>query len=303
MTGGAPADETAAAPISTPTQPDEVAGEAPVAIGDGTVQIAYLHSGRVSHSWHQSLMNTIAYDKSVGLNVINTAPYAVACSGPNSLVEGRNMAVSHFLDKTEASWLMFIDTDMGFQADAVERLLVAADPVDRPIVGGLCFALKHMGPDGKGGFRVLPVPTLFMWGQNDKQGQGFCNRFRYPPDAMLKVDGTGAAFLLIHRRVLDEMRFIYGDAWFDFVQYDDGTQVSEDLSFCYRARSMNFGLHVHMGVQITHHKEFWLDAGDYAMPQREPMARQMDAAKQPCGKCGNVSCDGGWGCLPSGDPA
>lgn len=299
MTGAAPGTSGSQPPTDTPLLPPQIAGETAGRPDDGSVQIAYLHGGQVSHSWHQSLINAIAYDKSVGLNVIGTAPFAVHCSGPNSLVEGRNMAAKHFLDETEAAWLLFVDTDMGFEADAIERLWVAADPVGRPVVGGLCFALKHLGPDGKGGYRVLPVPTLFMWGRNDKQGYGFCNRFRYPPDALLKVDGTGAAFILIHRTVLEEVRDVYGDAWFDLVAYDDGTQVSEDLSFCYRVRSVNRSIFVHTGVEITHHKQFWLGASDYRMPDREPMARQMAAAKEPCAACGNISCDGGWGCLPS----
>ncbi len=282
MTETAPEDKTAAVPIAVQIAASEVVGEgagrAGYVPGEGSVAIAYLHGSRVSHSFHQSLMSTIAYDKAVGLNLIGPMPYAVSCSGPNSLVEGRNMAVANFLDKTECEWLFFVDTDMGFQADALERLLLAADPIERPVVGGLCFAMKHMGADGAGGFKVMPVPTLFMFAKNDKQGMGFANRFRYPPETMVRVAGTGAAFLLIHRRVLAEMREYHGDAWFDFVQYGDGAQVSEDLSFCWRLADLKVPIYVHTGVKITHHKELWLSEADYHMPDREPMAAMMAAA-------------------------
>lgn len=290
MTGGAPEDETGRAPTDTPAQGSQVAGghgrgqDDPLELG--TVQIAYLHGGTVSHSWHQSLLNAIAYDKAIGQDVIASLPYAVSCSGPNSLVEGRNMAVKHFLDETDAQWLMFIDTDMGFQADAIERLLVAARFVERPVIGGLCFALKHMKPDGMGGFNVLPVPTLFEWARNEDQGLGFANRFRYPPESIVKVAGTGAAFLLINRWVLDRLRNAYGDRWFDFVQYGDGVQVSEDLSFCWRLAEQEIPVHVHTGIKVSHHKQFWLSEADYHMPHREPMAPMIEAAggKGPCGQ-------------------
>lgn len=299
MTGVAPGDETVATAPTAPGAARQVAGEGAGHTGDSAVQIAYMHSTRVSHSWHQSMMNMIAFDKSVGMNVIESAPMAVSCSGPNSLVEGRNIAVTHFLDKTTHEWLMFIDTDMGFAPDALEQLLFAADPVQRPIVGGLCFALKHMGPDGKGGYNVRPVPTLFAWAKNPQQGYGFANRFIYPPETLVQVAGTGAAFILIHRSVLAEMRTAYGDSWFNFVQYGDGTSVSEDLSFCYRAGQMQKPVFVHTGVKITHHKEIWLDENSYVMPDKEPMGLMIDAAKsESCSQCGNVSCDGGWGCLP-----
>lgn len=280
MTGVAPGDETDATPTDIPAGAHEVAGEATEAIHGGTVQIAYMHGGQVSHSWHQSLMNAIAYDKSVGLNVIENPPFAVHCSGPNSLVEGRNMAVAHFLDNTLAEWLFMVDTDMGFQPEAMEQLLLAADPVERPVVGGLCFALKHITPDGTGGFRVMPVPTLFMWAKNPKQGMGFANRFRYPPETLVPVAGTGAAFIIIHRSVLEEIRAKMGDVWYNFVQYSDGAQVSEDLSFCYRVGTINRSIFVHTGVKTTHHKTFWLSENDYPMPDAEPMQVQMDAAKE-----------------------
>lgn len=284
MTGVAPGTSGSHTPIDIPAPGSEVTGEGGSAVSGGAppggVQIAYLHPGTVSHSWHQSLMNAIAYDKSLGANLIHHAPFGVSCSGPNSLVEARNMAVRHFLDNTQAEWLMFIDTDMGFEADAIERLVFAASENGRAVVGGLCFALKHVGPDGMGGFRVLPIPTLFEMGKNDEEGIGFVNRFRYPPDAMVKVAGTGAAFLLIHRKPLEEIAEFCGDEWFNMVQYENGKTVSEDLSFCFRLNQLNWAVYVHTGVKITHHKQFWLSEGDYRMPEVEPALRQMEAAKQ-----------------------
>lgn len=314
MTERATTDETAPTPTDAPPGAHEVTGGAPrrqdAPSSDESVQIAYLHSNQVSHSWHASMMNMIGYDKSVGMNIIRTLPFGVHCSGPNSLVEGRNLAVQHFLDTTDSGWLFFVDTDMGFRADDLERLLVAADPVARPVVGGLCFSMKHMGSDGRWGQRVMPVPTLFMFAKNPGQGVGFANRFIYPPEAMVQVAGTGAAFILIHRSVLKRIRDTYGDAWFDFVRYGDGAQVSEDLSFCWRVNATGFPIFVNTGVKVTHHKELWLDEADYHMPDREPMQKMMDAVVDEvaifpggselaaCGRCGNISCDGGWGCLP-----
>jgi hypothetical protein len=265
---------------ATALMASDVVGSSGYVPDEASVALGYLHSSRVSHSWHQSLMNTLAYDKSVGLNLIGEMPFAVSCSGPNSLVEGRNMAVANFLDKTEAEWFFFVDTDMGFEADALERLVLAADPLRRPVVGGLCFAMKHMGSDGRGGFKVMPVPTLFMFAKNEEQGVGFANRFIYPPDTLVQVAGTGGAFLLLHRSVLENMRAKYGDVWFNFVQYGDGAQVSEDLSFCWRLAEMQVPVFVHTGIKVTHHKELWLSEDDYSQPSREPMAKMMDAASE-----------------------
>lgn len=282
MTGVAPGDETDRTPTDVPAQASEVAGEAgrpqDEPTGDGLVQIAYCHGSRVSHSWHVSMQNMLVYDKVAGFNVIQSAPYMVSCSGPHGLVEGRNLAVKDFLDRTAHEWLFWVDTDMGFDPNSLDRLLAAADPVERPVVGGLCFALKHTGPDGMGGFNVQPVPTIFGLMKHPEQGIGFVNRHIYPPDALIQVAGTGSAFILIHRSVLEDIRAKMGETWYDLVSYADGKPVSEDLSFCWRVGATERPLFVHTGVRTTHHKELWVGEADYHMPDAEPMYRSTKQA-------------------------
>lgn len=246
------------------------AGETPsvVPVGrDGRVQIAYLHEHRVSHSFHVSLMNLLVWDKIAGSNLIESAPYMVAASGPNGIPEGRNLAVRNFLDETPHEWLFFVDTDMGFEPDSLERLVKTASADERPIVGGLCFAARQVSPDGFGGFNIKPLPTIFQVGQTTEGNLGFVGMLKYERDSVVQVAGTGAAFLLIHRDVLSAMRTIHGDRWFDCTTYADGTtQVSEDLSFCFRAGLLQAPIHVDTSVKTTHHKDIWIGEAAYDMP-------------------------------------
>jgi hypothetical protein len=39
--------------------------------------------------------------------------------------------------------------------------------------------------------------------------------------------------------------------------------TSEDLSFCMRAGALDIPVHVHTGVQASHHKPIWLAEDDY----------------------------------------
>lgn len=258
-----------------PDEPSEFAGGSAGYPDKGTIRIAYCHSTQVSHSWHTSLMTAIAYDKSVGPGCIGGAPIQVYCSGPHGLVEGRNLAISMFLDQAEDDWLMWIDTDMGFSHDAIEQLWLAADVDSRPVIGGLCFAAKMQGPDGKGGYVIRPLPTLFGLAK-DKDGRiGFLNRATYPPDTLYQTAGTGAAFILIHRSVLQTMFDKYGDDWYTPVAYDNKKPISEDLSFCWRLGDLGIPLFVHTGVRITHHKEIWLGEDQYDMPDEDPIFKQI----------------------------
>lgn len=241
--------------------------------GDGLVQMAYLHPHTVSHSWHESVMRLVTYDQLHKSRVVGTGgPFMISC-GTGAVVESRTLATRKFLDETPHEWLWMIDTDMGFSPDTVDRLVDAADPVERPVVGALCFGAREMAYDGMGGRRIRPAPTIYMPAK-DMQGHiGFTTRWEYPENALVQCAGTGAACLLIHRSVLVRLREKYGDGWWDPVRYPDGRWVSEDLSFCWRLSTLQIPLFVHTGVTTTHHKSVWLGADDY-----EPLTASAPAS-------------------------
>lgn len=235
-------------------------------MGDGQVQIAYLHAHHVSHSWHESMMRLAAYDSANECRIVSTGgPFMIRCDA-GGLVESRNLAVQRYLDETDHEWLFLIDTDMGFAADTVDRLVEAADPAERPVVGGLCFALREVRYDGLGGRRVMPVPTLFNIARTPAGHIGFSTRWEFPDNTLVQVAATGAACLLVHRTAVEKLRAEHGDHWFDQVRYQDGRLLSEDLSFCYRLGAAGLPVFVHTGVKTTHHKQVWIGADDYTPP-------------------------------------
>ena len=138
----------------------------------------------------------------------------------DGLAESRNTAVVKFLEEKRADWLLWIDTDMGFPPDLIERLMASADPVERPIVGALAFTWRHQTADGMGGWRCLATPTLFDWGHGDDGEMGFIVRVDYYPDAVQQVAGTGMACVLIHKSVFEAIFEKYkplGQMWYDRV--------------------------------------------------------------------------------------
>lgn len=240
------------------------------ASGDGLVQMAYLHPHTVSHSWHESVMRLAAYDAINSGRIMGTGgPLMVTCSS-GALVESRNLATRLWLDDTPHEWLWFVDTDMGFEPDTVDRLVDAADPAERPVVGALCFSAREVVADGMGGRRIMPAPTLYSPAKDVGGQVGFTTRWHYPENTVVQVAGTGAACLLVHRTAAEKIRAQYGDTWWDPVKYPDGRWVSEDLSFCWRLSTLGIPLFVHTGVKTTHHKYIWVGADDYAPPAEVP---------------------------------
>lgn len=229
----------------------------------GTVLVAYLHPNSVSHSFSDSLMRLVAFDLAHEGRVVRSGGPVMFRCGPGGLVEARNDVVAHFLDNTSCEWLWMVDSDMGFAPDTVERLVAAADPSERPVVGALCFGMKETGPDGMQGWNTQPFPTLYDWAQKPDGEFGFHIRRDYRPNTLTQVAGTGAACLLVHRSVLAKLREQHGDLWFERTRYASGKPVSEDLSFCFRVNAAGFPIFVHTGVRTTHHKAIWLGEQDY----------------------------------------
>lgn len=252
------------------------------------VAVAYVHdnAGRVT-SFEESLLAMRDYD-AANMGVITdriTVRY-----GTDGLVAARNTIAARFV-QTDSDWLLWVDTDMGFQPDALYRLLQVADPTERPIVGGLCFVNRENTHDGYNGYRARPVPTIYKWRDEYETGgpAGFVATPMYPVSTVMRVDATGAAFILIHRSVFERIAesvvpglgVQVGPHWYDRTFDGAGNLMGEDISFCTRALLARIPIHVHTGVRTTHFKEFWLSEVDHwrhyvPPPAAEPVAVVID---------------------------
>ena len=249
------------------------------------VTVAYVHPNEITTSWHQSLLNLVAHDLDNHCRVARGGWLAIRCYGADGIPGARNNAVAQFLEEKEADWLFWIDTDMGFEPDVVDRLLEVADPVERPIVGGLCFAQKQTVPDGMGGWRTALAPTIYDWTTIEATGEtGFLSRREYPVNALVQCAGTGSACLLIHRSVFEKIAAMSGTgSWYDRVPNltANGRLLGEDLSFCLRAGALGIPLYVHTGVHTTHFKPAWLGEEDYWRSVVPPPAMHPTAVIVP----------------------
>jgi GT2 family glycosyltransferase len=225
-----------------------------------TVTLAYVHSTDVAHSFHDSLVNLLLFDASHEQRIIRGGYLPFRC-GTEGLVAARNRIAAHFA-ASDADWLFVVDTDMGFAPDTLERLVRAADAVERPIVGALCFAWRELEPDGLSGYRCEPRPTIFDYVPSD-DGRKFMGVSSYPLDEVVQCAGTGSACVLIHRSVFERIEAEYGSTWYDRITGDDGNKLGEDISFCVRAAGCGFPIHVHTGVKTTHCKTLWVGEPDF----------------------------------------
>lgn len=159
-----------------------------------------------------------------------------------SIEDARNMLTRVALAHDDVTHLLFIDDDMVFRPESALRL------VDHklPIVGGLCFNRRE--PYQPVLARLQPpeyaLENRYGW------------IYDYPQNALVGVDGTGAAFLLVAREVLEAVGGTYSEGhWWDKLP-----ETSEDFSFCSRVRECGYEIFVDTGLEIGHLGQVCIDA-------------------------------------------
>jgi hypothetical protein len=153
----------------------------------------------------------------------------------------RNSLVHEFL-KTDATELLFIDSDVIATADDILRLM--AQSGDKDITTG---AYPRRAKD-QNFFADLYFDTN---GNLEFEG------------SLMRVERAPTGFMLIQRHVLEQMIFVHPEwayeksptetvsAVFDFAIVD-GKYVGEDYLFCDRATSMGFKVYIDVDISLPH---------------------------------------------------
>lgn len=225
---------------------------------DQKVLLATPHGHEVSARWVKSLLALIAHDIRNHGRIVDGGNYLLNSSGAN-VTNARNEIVRTFLDVTDHDWLWFVDTDMTFDPDILDRLIESAHPTERPVMGALCFSLQD-------GWRACPTTYLIRDDGNIGRTMTYEGRMRCL---------TGSGCLLIHRSVLEGMRDKYPAPyeWFQETRVGD-KPAGEDLTFCIRAEAAGYPVHVDTTIKCGHEKPFIVDEAMY-IAQREANVREQ----------------------------
>ena len=217
--------------------------------------VSYVHPAEaVTAVFHHSIVGLLIHDMRHHRRIIDGGGHFPTVSGAN-IVNARNLAVRTFLDGHDADWLFTVDTDEAFAPDTVDRLVEAAHPQTRPIVGGLYYGIWH------GSGQPVQFPQMFEWVDDPP---GVSRIESWPPGQIIPVGATGAGCMLIHRRVLQAMRSAHPEPWPWYAESVlDGQPISEDITFCMRAGALGFPIFVHTGVEAAHQKPSLLTSHTY----------------------------------------
>ena len=188
------------------------------------------------------------------------------------ITQGRNMCVSAFLN-SKATHLLFIDSDISFNAEAASRLIAA----DKEVIS-IPYPLKDMNwSKGLSMIKNNKIQT-----EQDLRNKAF---YRYPfkvpdnnkiqiKDGVIEVTHSPTGFMMIQRSVFDKMIAHYGDSmkidqdqvingkneklknfynFFDTMYIPEKRHyLGEDFAFCKRWKDMGGKCYAWIFDYITH---------------------------------------------------
>lgn len=176
-----------------------------------------------------SLMNMLAYTEIDTFPVVATEGYTIA--------EGRNYCVWQAI-KNGCTHILFIDDDMTFPEDTIERLLAHR----KEIVGVYSYS------------RLLPLsPTVAFL---DEAGE-FLPKDKIPfiirPKELFKCYSIGMGVALIDMKLFD----VIDKPWFSWEVHENGKiLVGEDAWLCKQARAKGVDIYCDPTLPIGHLGEY-----------------------------------------------
>lgn len=155
--------------------------------------------------------------------------------------DARNKSVDTAI-KTGVTHLMFIDSDMQFPPDAINRLMAH----DKDIVAGLYF--RRQRPH---------LPTI-----HQKVGDRLVIPKKFPTDKLFEVYGLATGFMLIKVEVLKNIK----PPWFYFGDFH-GHAMGEDIYFCNKAKQKGYKIWCDPTIEIGHVGAYSYGKQDYDVYQ------------------------------------
>ena len=222
------------------------------------------YGGLMTHVYVHSLLKLTA--------CVAKRPFSVGLltSAHDSLItRSRNALVKSFLDTPTATHLMFIDADIGFEPEAVGRLLA----FDEDVVAGVYpvkvvdwSRLAHL---------VRPGMTEAMLRQASQHNVGVAcvGAEREERSGFVTATHAGTGFMLIKRQVIERLIEAHPEtryrvmqtypqrvdagvpyhALFDcIVDPETDTYLSEDFTFCHRFRKLGGKVWLDTETRLTH---------------------------------------------------
>ena len=158
--------------------------------------------------------------------------------GMNSLIYETRNQIARAAIKEGCDRVLWLDSDMEFEPDIMERLSARIDE-GRELVSGLYMTRKD------------PIrPTIYKEmriTETEKEKKGVAVNYRdYPKNEIFEIEACGFGIVMTTVRLLRDVTEAYGLPFTPVLLY------GEDMSFCMRARELGYPLWCDSSIKAGH---------------------------------------------------
>ena len=162
------------------------------------------------------------------LNMRRVGASKVSFLSSSLVYDARNMLTDEALN-TGADRVLFVDSDMGFQKDMMERFAADMDE-GRDFVCGIYFK------------RRLPTAPIIAKAVDGN----LLTYIDYPRDQIFEVDAAGFGACRMSAKMLRDVKESFGAPFYPL------NGEGEDYSFCAKARSLGYKLYCDSRIKVAH---------------------------------------------------
>lgn len=177
----------------------------------------------------------------------------------NQIARQRQVLFNTWADKGKTDWLLWVDSDIFLNLNALKKVWDTVDKKKKPVVCGTYFISKENENSV-----MEPFPVLF----NDISH----NKIEYihplPYDQVIKIDCAGFGFTMMHKSIIHKLRKAFPKQSFFAEDHGDGDSdnfIGEDIVFYRKLKKAGIPLYAHTGALVQHIKRFSLDSSYYGL--------------------------------------
>lgn len=151
-----------------------------------------------------------------------------------SLIYNSRNALAQRAIQSECDYVLWLDSDMVFDADFLQRMLMQAQATKSPFL----TALYHR--------RVYPYSPVIFKSIEMKDGKCEWTEFDEIPNHPFKVAACGFGGVLMDTEVIMSVMGKFGE------MFDPVNRVGEDIAFCWRARECGYDILCDPAIEMGH---------------------------------------------------
>ena len=174
------------------------------------------------------------------------------------IAANRGHLLSIWYNQSYTDWLLWVDSDIVLNSEAILKLRESIDPVNKPIITGTYF-LPSFGDK----LRPIVIPALFTESSDGKHELYPLKDL--PEDTLIEVDSAGFGFVLMHRSAITKMIEHHGDINFFAPKAGIVNPNAEDFCFFENAKEAGIPLYAHTGAIVDHIKKVPIDLAYYQL--------------------------------------